>query len=75
MTIHLAVGCAITASTIGQLINKGIECIAVEQDAPPDAATHARIAGQYEARLHEIFGPVPDENCQPLLDALLIAGP
>jgi hypothetical protein len=75
VTIHLAVGSAITANTIGQLINKGIECIAVMQDAPPDAATHARIVELYEARLHEIFGPTPDENCQPLLEALLIDGP
>ena len=75
VTIHLAVGSAITASTIGQLINKGIECVAVEQEAPPDEATYANIAEQYESRLHEIFGPEPDENCRALLQALLVDGP
>lgn len=75
LTIHLAVGSPITASTIGQLINKGVECIAVVQETPPDAAAYAHAVDQYEARLHEIFGPTPDENCRPLLEALLADGP
>jgi hypothetical protein len=75
VTIHLAVGSPITSSTIGQLINKGIECVAVEQDAAPDPSAYAQLAEQYAARLHEIFGPEPDENCRPLLEALLVSGP
>lgn len=75
MTIHLAIGSSITSSTIAQLINKGVECVAVMEDTPPDAATYTGIVAQYEARLHEIFGPAPDENCRPLLDALLADGP
>lgn len=75
LTIHLAIGSTITANTIEQLINKGVECIAVLQNAPPDEAAYANIVGQYESRLHEIFGPDPDENCRSLLDALLADGP
>ncbi len=75
MTIHLAVGSTITASTIAQLINRGVECVAVQQDAPLDEATYATLVGEYESRLHEIFGPVPDGNCRSLLDALLADGP
>lgn len=75
VTIHLAVGSAITASTIEQLVNKGVECVAVLQDTKPDTATYADSVRQHESRLHEIFGPDPDENCRPLLDALLADGP
>ncbi len=75
MTIHLAVGSTITASTIAQLINKGVECVAVLQDAPLDEAPFASRLGAYESRLHEIFGPAPDENCRSLLEALLADGP
>jgi len=75
VTIHLSVGSAITASTIAQLVNKGVECVAVLQDPQPDAATCANSVCQYESRLHQIFGPDPDENCRPLLDALLADGP
>lgn len=74
-TIHLAVGSVITASTIDQLVNKGVECVAVLQTPPPDEAAYANMVRQYESRLHEIFGPDPDENCRPLLDALLADGP
>lgn len=75
VTIHLAVGSVLTANTIEQLVNKGVECIAVVQDARPDEAAYADIVSRYEARLHEIFGPEPDENCRPLLEALLADGP
>lgn len=75
LTIHLAIGSTITANTIDQLINKGVECVAVLQSSPPDEAAYANIVSQYESRLHEIFGPDPDENCRPLLDALLADGP
>ena len=72
--MQLAVGSEITANTIAQLVNKGVECVAVNQ-AGPDAATHAAAVSQYEARLLEIFGPNPDQHCRPLLDALLTDGP
>lgn len=75
VTINLAVGSVITASTIAQLVNKGVECIAVLQDTQPDSATYADLVRQYESRLHQIFGPDPDQNCRPLLDALLAYGP
>lgn len=75
LTIHLAVGSAITASTIAQLVNKAVECVAVMQDTPPDPATHAEAVERYESRLHEIFGANPDDNCRPLLDALLADEP
>ena len=75
VTLHLAVGSAITASTIAQLVNKGVECVAVLDDAALDEAVHAQIVSQYESRLREIFGPDPDVNCRPLLNALLADGP
>ena len=74
-TILLAVGSIITASTIAQLINKAVECVAVRQDSPPDQGSYAKRVRQYESRLHEIFGPDPDENCRPLLEALIADGP
>lgn len=74
-TILLAEGSAITASTIAQLINKAVECVAVRQDSPSDQDSYARLLSQYEARLHEIFGPDPDENCRPLLEVLIADGP
>ncbi len=70
-TIHLAIGSGITASTIEQLINKGVECVAVEQDSAHDEAAYATLVARYQARLHQIFGAEPDENCRPLLEALL----
>ncbi len=75
VTIHLAVGSAITASTIAQLVNKGVECVAILEDAGLDAAVHAQIVRQYASRLREIFGSEPDASCRPLLDALLADGP
>lgn len=75
VTLHLAVGSSITSNTIAQLINKGVECVAVQQDNPPDAATYAALVAQHEARLHAIFGPTPDAHCQPLLAALIADGP
>ena len=74
-SLHLAAGFQLTASTIAQLINKGIECVAVVQETPPDAEAYAAIVRQYESRLQEIFGPDPDPNCRALLDALLEDGP
>lgn len=74
-TIHLAEGSAVTASTIAQLVSKGVECVAVLQEELHDDATNDDIACRYEARLREIFGENPGEDCHPLFDALLAAGP
>lgn len=75
LSIHLAEGSPISASTIGQLINKGVECVAVVRVIPEGDEAYAASVARYEARLHEIFGSHPDENCAPLLAALLEEGP
>lgn len=75
LSIHLAVGCLITASTISQLINKGVECVAVVRQVPVDDEAHAEHVRRYQARLDEIFGPAPDESCAALLAALRADGP
>ena len=72
---YLAPGNAIAASTIAQLINKGVDCVAVLREPPPDLTIYAEQVTQYESRLAEIFGEHPDENCQALLSALLADGP
>lgn len=75
--ILIAVGSTVTASTIAQLINKGIECIAVEVDSSASPSEESRIdqSQKYQDRLSEIFGATPDENCRPLFDALVKLGP
>ena len=75
LAIQLAVGSVITASTITQLINKGVECVAILHDAEPDEASYDDLVRRYESRLHEIFGSNTDANCQLLLEALLADGP
>lgn len=75
VSIQLATGSALTASTIAQLINKGVECVAVVQQDAPDPEVFAANVRRHEDRLHEIFGPAPNEHCRPLLDALLADGP
>ena len=75
VTIHLAVGSIVTASTISQLVNKGVESVAVMRNASPDDVAYAELVHKYESRLHEIFGPAPDDNCHALLDALIEDGP
>lgn len=75
--ILIAVGSTVTANTIAQLFNKGIECIAVEVDST-DSGDEADCTAQvqkYQDRLIEIFGESPDENCRPLLEALIRMGP
>ena len=75
ITMHLAIGSAITADTIAQLMNKGVECVAVMDDAdvPPEILADAVV--RFETRLREIFEPVPDISCRPLFDALIKYGP
>jgi len=74
-TIHIAAGTLITAGTIEQLINKGIECIAVNFEPEIDETLYAESTVRHEARLREIFGENIDENCGVLLNALIKAGP
>lgn len=74
-TMHLAIGSVITADTLSQLVNKGVECVAVMDDHPPDAEAYADIVLRYQARLREIFEAEPDPSCRPLLDALIQNGP
>lgn len=75
VTMHLAIGSVITADTIAQLMNKGVECVAVLDDVAQNPAIYAEIVIRYEARLREIFEPKPDETCRPLFDALIKIGP
>ena len=74
-TMRIAVGSPITADTIAQFINKGIECVAVYQDAAADEFAQAEAVRSYEMRLAEIFGPQPNESCSRLLFALQTGGP
>jgi hypothetical protein len=74
-TPFLVAGSRITASTIAQIINRGIESIAVLNKTRPNEEASATLALEYEARLHQIFGDHPDADCQALLDALLAEGP
>ena len=73
--IHLAIGSVITANTIAQLVNKGVDCVAVVDADPPQAEIYAARVCRHEARLHEIFEPKPDETCRPLFEALIKNGP
>lgn len=74
-TMHLAIGSVITADTLAQLVNKGVECVAILDDHPPDPETYAGVVLRYEARLRQIFEPQPDDTCRPLFDALINNGP
>ena len=73
--VLLHAGSEITANTILQLMNKGVESVAVFREGLPEAVAFTALVTQYEARLHEIFGNRPNEECQHLLDALLREGP
>lgn len=75
LSIHLGQGTVLTAATIDQLLNKGVECVAVENPVPRDDEAYARALAAYETRLREIFGAVPTESCAPLFLALLDGGP
>lgn len=72
--IELAAGKMVTSATIEQLINKGIEAVAILRD-PPDPETYSRTVQEYAERLTEIFGPEPSSECRPLFDALIACGP
>jgi hypothetical protein len=74
-TMYLAVGSTITTHTIAQMVVKGVECVAVRDDAAPEAASAAAAETAFRQRLAEIFGPQPDAGCRALMDALLLARP
>lgn len=74
-TMSLAAGTKVTASTIAQIINKGIESVAVQNKTRLNEDVYAERVAQYEARLHQIFSDHPDDDCCALLDALLAEGP
>ena len=75
VTLRIAVGSSVTSNTIAQLVNKGVECVAVRLDAAPDEAARTAAAAGHEQRLAEIFGDQPNEACRRLRDALLACGP
>jgi hypothetical protein len=75
VTLRIAVGSSLTSNTIAQLVNKGVECVAVCRDAPTDEAARAEALRCHERRLAEIFGDQPNGACRPLLEALLACGP
>jgi hypothetical protein len=74
-TILLAAGSRITSSTIAQIINKGIESVAVQTSVRLSEEAYVASVAQYEARLHQIFGDSPDQDCTALFEALLAEGP
>ena len=74
-TMSLPAGATLAEETIGQMIVKGIECVAVLNTEPMSEADYALATQSYEARLGQIFGPERTEHCQALLDALLRRGP
>lgn len=75
LTMRLGVGSTLTASTIAQLVNKGVECVAVYRVEDPDPVAQAHLVECYQQRLKEIFGNEPDPACRHLFDALIEEGP
>ncbi len=75
VTLRIAVGTSVSTSTIAQLVNKGVECVAVLQGAAPDEEARAAAVACHEQRLAEIFGDQPNDACRRLRDALLACGP
>jgi len=74
-TMFIAVGSTITANTIAQMVNKGVECVAVFDPPTADLADATRLRASFESRLQEIFGAEPDDACRALMNALLQAQP
>ncbi len=74
-TMYVAAGFTINASTIEQMVIKGVECIAVLDTTVHQTADRNAAIAQFETRLAEIFGSHPNPACQTLMDALRIARP
>jgi len=72
LTLWLPVGTLITENTIAQLINKGIECVAVIDDDPPTEEQYVKLLEAAQARLRTIFGDEArmDNACRELFDQL-----
>ena len=73
MTMYLAAGSVISGNTVAQLIVKGVECVAVRDDTPPDAAADAQACAGFQQRLDAIFGAQPSAACSALRAALIRA--
>ena len=78
LCLKLAEGTELTASSIGQMYTRGVECVAVA--APPPVEDEAWLAqcAAYADRLAIIFGSADaamNPDCQPLHDLLLALGP
>ncbi len=74
-TMYLAIGAAITANTIVQLVTKGVECVAVVVPPESEVEDDDMLAAKFEVRLREIFGTEPDAACKALMNALTLARP
>jgi hypothetical protein len=74
-TMYLAIGSQLTASTIAQMVVKGVECVAVLDPLPTEYSDDGPSIARFETRLGEIFGPQPNAACQALMQALRLARP
>ena len=72
-TMYLAIGSQLTASTIAQMVVKGVECVAVLDPLPTEYSDDGPSIARFETRLGEIFGPQPNAACQALMQALRLA--
>lgn len=75
VTMQISAGGTLSEEMIAQMLIKGIDCVAVVNQDPLPEKDYALAVQQYENRLHEIFGPQPNEPCLNLLTALLAKGP
>lgn len=72
-TMYLAVGSTLTANTIAQMVVKAVECVAVFDALPTEFSADGLVGARFDARLAEIFGPQPNEDCKNLMQALMLA--
>jgi hypothetical protein len=72
-TMFVAAGATISLATIEQMVAKGVECVAVTEGQADITVPGDSRVSDYKNRLIQIFGPTPNEACQPVLDALLAA--
>lgn len=74
-TMYVAIGATITASTIAQMMTKGVEYVAVLDPLPTEFSDDGRSIAEFETRLKVIFGKDPNSACRALMDALILARP
>ncbi|OIQ63441.1 hypothetical protein GALL_550170 [mine drainage metagenome] len=72
-TMYVAVGSTLSASTIAQMVVKGVECVAVFEPSADGFADEQESPAGFETRLQEIFGPTPDAACLALMQAVIAA--